>query len=72
MVKAWLEITLAELLLDTIVCKNYFMQRIQKHSSSLKFLIILPSARRREGDDTPLYKQTQSRLKGKFFDESCQ
>lgn len=46
MVKSWLEISLAELLLDTIVYKNYFMQRIEKQCSSWNFLLILPSARR--------------------------
>lgn len=46
MVKSWLEISLAELPLDTIVYKNYFMQRIEKQCSSWNFLLILPSARR--------------------------
>lgn len=69
MVKTWLEILLAELLPGTIVCKNYFMQRTEKHCSSLNLLIILPSPRRGEGDDIPLYKQTQSRWKRKCFDK---
>lgn len=53
---------MAELLLDTIVLRNYLMQKQNKATDVLAFsLVMSPSAEKKEGNDAMhVYQLTQS------------